>query len=146
MSVNWQLFKVFRRDLWMFLGAEVVMVFLISLGYIRSQSPESVLNSLGVASFLALLLSLSFRMPSRLNRMPFPVSVSQRALLPVLAFIALLGSGMAAILVAALFFGFSPFQWCVFVGMMLQRLPFYVLGFLLVYRVFQVVPPKHAVG
>jgi len=144
MNFSWQLLKVFRRDLWMFLGVEVVMVFFMALGFIRSQSPESALDSLGAASFLALLLSLSLRMPSRLNRMPFPVSVSQRALLPVLAFFVLLGSGMAAIFAAALFFGFSPFQWCAIVGMMLQRLPFYVLAFLMLYRLFQVTP--HLIG
>ncbi|MCF7973827.1 MAG: hypothetical protein K9N55_08435 [Phycisphaerae bacterium] len=144
MTLMWQLFKVFRRNLWLYLGVEVVIVFLIALNDIRSQNPESALDSLGVSAFLALLLSLCLRMPSRLIRMPFPSSVTQRAMLPVLAFVILWACGIGAIFAAALFFGFSPAQWCIIVGLMIQRLPFYMLGFLMVYRLFQLTP--HWVG
>ncbi len=136
----WQLLRVFRRNLWMCIGVEVVIVFLIALNDVRAQRPESVLDSLGVSAFLALILGLCLRMPSRLNRMPFPVSVRQRAMLPVLAFGVLWGSGIAAILAAAVFFGFSPTQWCLIVVLMLQRMPFYLLLFLMVYRLFQLAP------
>ncbi|MCP4450465.1 MAG: hypothetical protein GY809_03315, partial [Planctomycetes bacterium] len=133
----WQLLKVFRRSLWMCIGVEVVIVFLIALNDVRAQRPESVLDSLGVSAFLALVLSLCLRMPSRLNRMPFPVSVPQRAMLPVLAFGVLWGSGVVTIFAAAVFFGFSPTQWCLIVVLILQRMPFYLLLFLMVYRLFQ---------
>jgi len=145
MKLRWQLLNVFRREFWIYLGLEVLIVFVMAMNDIRRLKPESILDSLNVAACLALVLSLCLRMPSRLNRMPFPVSVRQRAMLPVLAYVVLWGSGIAAILVAALFFGFSPFDWDVLVVRMLQRIPFYLLAFLMVYRLMQVTPHLMAV-
>ena len=144
MSADWRVFKVFRRDLWMFMAAEVAIILLIAANDIRAQNPESALDSLGVSAFLALLLSISLRMPSRLNGMPFPVTVQQRARLPLLAFVILFGSGIAGMLVVFSCFGFSLSQWCLLGMLILQRIPFYVLAFLLVYRFFQRVP--HLIG
>ncbi|NQV32140.1 MAG: hypothetical protein HQ515_05560 [Phycisphaeraceae bacterium] len=144
MNTNWQIFKVFRRDLWIFMGVEIAMVLLIAVNDIRLHKPESALDSLGVSAFLALLLSISLRMPSRLNRMPFPVSVAHRARLPVLAFLVLFGSGIAAVFAACTIFGFSLDQWRWLGMLILRRVPFYVLAFLVVYRFFQRAP--HLIG
>ena len=139
-----QIFKVFRRNFWLVLGVEIAVILIIAVNDIRLHTPESALDSVGVAAILALLLSISLRMPSRLNRMPFPVSVAQRARLPVLAFLVLFGSGIAAVLAACTIFRFSLEQWGWLGILILQRVPFYVLAFLMVYRLFQRAP--HLIG
>ena len=144
MNIYWQIFKVFRRNLWIVMGVEIAVTLLIAVNDIRLHTPESALDSLGVAAILALLLSISLRMPSRLNRMPFPVSVAQRARLPMLAFLVLFGSGIAAVLAACTIFRFSLEQWCWLGILILQCVPFYVLAFLMVYRLFQRAP--HLIG
>ena len=40
MNLRWRLLKMFRRELWIYLGLEVVIVFLIALNDIRPQKPE----------------------------------------------------------------------------------------------------------
>lgn len=144
MNLNWKLFKVFRRELWIYTGVEVLIVFLIAINDLRAGKPDSAVDSLGASAFLALLLCMVLRMSSRLNRMPFPVSVQQRAWLPVLAFLTLWFSGIAAILGAALFFGFSPAQWAAMLGHILIRIPLFVFGFLWVFRLVQFTP--HLLG
>ena len=144
MNITWQIFKVFRRNFWIVLGVEIAVTLLIAVNDVRLHKPESALDSVGVAAILALLLSLSLRMPSRLNRMPFPVSVAQRARLPMLAFLVLFGSGIAAGLAACTLVRFSLEQWCWLGILILQRVPFYVLAFLMVYRLFQREP--HLIG
>ena len=137
MRSSWLLLRVFRRRIGICLFVEFVIVFLLACGDIRPNRPESVLDCLGVAGMLAAVLSLCLRFQTRCNTLPFPVSVRQRAWLPMLVFGVLCMSGYLTIMLAIIYRGVGPYSTARFILSMITRLPLYVLGFLFISRVWR---------
>ena len=140
MNADWQLLKVFRRGLWMCVGIEVVLTALIAMNDIRRTTSGIGDGQLRRFMHLSSVLSLTLRIGSRLNAMPFPVSVKQRVWLPAAAFAILWGSGIVTIFISLLLLGSSLDQWPTIATLMLQRTPLYVLGCLFAYRFLQLKP------
>lgn len=144
MSSSWLLFRIFRRRLWICLFIETVVTFLMALHKISAHQPHSVRYVAGLSLIFAACLSLWVCSPHRFNTLPFPVSVRQRAWLPLLGFALVWAAGSIAILAALLCLGVGPFRLAGFFFSALTPLPLYLLGFLLALRILRTKP--HLVG
>jgi len=140
MRSTYLLLKVFRRRIGICLFIEFVLVFLIAAADIRSNRPEQALEVFGIAFLIAFVLSMFISFRSRLSSWPFPVSTRQRAWLPMLAFGLIWTVGCLAILFAILYCGIGPSGTVQLILSMIARVPFYVLGFLFISRIWRARP------
>ena len=102
MNSSGLLLNVFRRKIGICLCVEFVIVLLLALENIGSSRFESLWDTLNVAFGLGAALSLLLWFQTGCNRLPFPVSVRQRAWLPMIAFGIICAAGGLAITLAAL--------------------------------------------
>ena len=135
MNSSGLLLNVFRRKIGICLFVEFVIVLLIALENIGSSRFESLWDTLNVAFGLAAALSLLLWFQTGCNRLPFPVSVRQRAWLPMIAFGIICAAGGLAITLAALWQPTVPYSLLWSLPSVLGRIPLYLLAFMVVIRI-----------
>ena len=136
MNSSWLLLNVFRRKIWVCLFIEFMIVLLIALSDIRPSRPESMMDSVNVAYLLAICLSLLLWFQTGCNRLPFPVSIRQRAWLPMIAFAMIWTVGGLAICIALLCLSTGPYDLFSSIPSVVGRYPLYVLAFLIIFRIW----------
>ncbi|MBT4823336.1 MAG: hypothetical protein HN742_30080 [Lentisphaerae bacterium] len=109
MRSSWLLLRALRHRLFACLLTETVLVFLFCYAEMAPSGPERLQGTICLGALLAVALTAFVLSPFRPSRLPFPVSVRQRAWLPVLVFVLLWASGGASITVTLLLKGLNPF-------------------------------------
>jgi len=134
------LLRVFRRTLWIGLFVEVVVVLVTALHGLKPTQPDSLRNSFIVSYFLAAVLSLCLSFQSGCNRVPFPVSVRQRAWLPILVFVGFWMAGMLTLGFAVLVRAIWPPVLVFSLLSLVAQMPLYLLLWLMAYRLWCSLP------
>ena len=140
MNSSWLLLNVFRRKLWICLFIEFVIVLLVALNDINPSRRESIWDSVNVAFGLGVVLSFFLWFQTGCNRLPFPVSVRQRAWLPMIAFGIIWAAGGLAVFFAILWLSTWPYPLLSAIPSVVGRIPLYLLAFMIVFRMFRSKP------
>ena len=140
MQSSWLLLNGFRRNSWVCLFIEFVIVLLGALNDINPSRRESIWVSVNVAYLLAVGLSFLLWFQTGCNRLPFPVSIRQRAWLPMVAFGIIWAAGGLALLLAVLWLSTWPRELISVIPSVVGRIPLYLLGFLIMFRFLSTKP------
>ncbi|MCH7917040.1 MAG: hypothetical protein IIC50_03520 [Planctomycetes bacterium] len=140
MNSSWLLLNVFRRKIWVCLFIEFVIVLLVALNDINPSRRESIWVSVNVAYLLAVGLSFLLWFQTGCNRLPFPVSIRQRAWLPMVAFGMIWAAGGLALLLAVLWLSTWPRELISVIPSVVGRIPLYLLGFMIMFRILSTKP------
>lgn len=133
------LLKTCRRRLLVCLFIEVVVSFVSGLNGSHIQL-AGISDIMDIPFMLAAVMGLYARYASRFNALPFPITVRQRAWMPMLEFMILWASGGVAVLAAFLYQSFVLSNILGAFFSTLPVLPLYILGYLLGIRFVRTKP------